>query len=89
MTNEEAIKILEYSICPDDTGKDCGAYTCEECREAHMIGIIALEKQIPKKPLMFDDCDYNYYCCPNCGLKLEIDVKHCNCGQAIDWSEEE
>lgn len=50
----------------------------------------ALEKQIPKKPLK------NYgggYRCPNCQMKhLNPDwvgVKHCDCGQALDWSDEE
>lgn len=48
----------------------------------------ALEKQIPKKPLK------NYgggYRCPNCQMKhLNPDwvgVKHCDCGQALDWSD--
>lgn len=49
----------------------------------------ALEKQIPKKPLK------NYgggYRCPNCQMKhLNPDwvgVKHCDCGQALDWSDD-
>ena len=48
----------------------------------------ALEKQIPKKPLK------NYgggYRCPNCQMKHFnpdwIGVKHCDCGQALDWSD--
>ena len=67
--------------------------TLEECREA-------VEKQIPKKPIMkqyFKDLEDEYLCCPKCGEiltdRLQADNKtfyfHCmNCGQKFDWSDE-
>lgn len=55
---------------------------------AIIMAVKALEKQNPKKPLK------NYgggYRCPNCQMKHFnpdwIGVKHCDCGQALDWSD--
>ena len=57
--------------------------------------IEALEKQIPKKVVV----DKNIYLCPNCGANAETDcgddmldyrLNFCdNCGQKLDWSDEE
>lgn len=61
----------------------------------------ALEKQIPKKPI-YNDYGYNDFdeflpnCakCPNCGSEIPYgtwnyeDSHHCECGQALDWGEE-
>ena len=49
------------------------------------VARIALEKQIPKKPI--DRCMYKE--CPTCG-NVEIGFcKHCpDCGQRLDWSDE-
>lgn len=70
----------------------------EEC------AIYALEKQIPKKPILDSrTCryvDYQEFFCPYCRnriiSRLDGDFiagrkqKHCdNCGQALDWSEAE
>ncbi len=63
----------------------------------------ALEKQIPKKPNMSGySCDkdgnsvyltYDTYDCPNCHTSHEIECEkydHCpDCGQVLDWSEDE
>lgn len=60
-----------------------------------------LEKQIPKKPI-YNDYGYNGFdeflpnCakCPNCGREIPYgtwnyeDSHHCECGQALDWGEE-
>lgn len=54
---------------------------------------VALKKQIPKKPA--DAFDYECcvdWLCPTCGRfhRTEWKTKHCSeCGQAIDWSDEE
>lgn len=55
-------------------------------QESIDIAIKALEKQIPKKPI--DRCMYKE--CPTCG-NVEIEFcKHCpDCGQQLDWSDEE
>ena len=67
--------------------------------EAIDIAINALEKQIPKKPIMkpyFEDMEEEYLCCPTCGEILtdrmpfenEDFYFHCmDCGQAFDWSD--
>lgn len=67
--------------------------------EALKKGLQAIEKQIPKKPIMkqyFDDLDDEYLCCPACGEiltdRIPFDNKdfyfHCmNCGQKFDWSD--
>ena len=63
------------------------------------IVIEALEKQIPKTPNYEGDgywdgeLVYDTWICPKCGKDYEVDYddyKYCpDCGQAIDWSEEE
>lgn len=56
--------------------------TLEECRTA-------LEKQIPKKPDFTEDKEFAL--CPCCnGKGLLNKQKYCdNCGQKLDWSDEE
>ena len=68
--------------------------------EAIQIAIQALEKQIPKKPIMkqyFENLEEEYLCCPTCGEiltdRIPSDNKtfyfHCmNCGQKFDWSDD-
>ena len=60
------------------------AYRPEEVATAK-LAIEALEKQIAKKPIEFDDC-------PECGYCLmwhEKDWVNCpGCGQKIDWGKE-
>ena len=73
--------------------------TVGEQREAVNMAIKALEKQIPKKPIMklyFEDIEEEYLCCQTCGDILSDRILfenkdfyfHClECGQAFDWSE--
>jgi hypothetical protein len=53
--------------------------------------ISALEKQIPKKPLIPWDSMTGTYYCPNCIEGIIFDRKNycCDCGQALDWSDTE
>lgn len=68
---------------------------------AFETAIEALEKQVPKKPIEYED---KYYGCPTCGnvtmVKWEqypdipmskiYGLPYClGCGQVLDWSEEE
>ena len=68
---------------------------------AFETAIEALEKQVPKKPIEYED---KYYGCPTCGnvtmMKWEqypdipmskiYGLPYClGCGQVLDWSEEE
>lgn len=68
-------------------------------RESLDMAIEALEKQVPKAPIMmpyFEDMpDEEYLCCPTCGeiltdrlpFKNESFYFYClNCGQKFDWS---
>lgn len=69
-------------------------------QESIDMAIKALEKQIPKKPT-YDGDGYapdgtfvwDEWICPCCGTRYEVDYDEhdfCqNCGQKIDWSDEE
>ena len=64
--------------------------------EAMEIAINALEKQIPKKPMISYDerVKENWCSCGVCafgfGWKRTIHYKYCpDCGQKLDWSDEE
>lgn len=53
--------------------------------------IEALEKQIPKKPISYDDCEQFVIRC-TCGKCTDTRFFHgyCTwCGQKLDWSDEE
>lgn len=96
MTAEKAIEHLEnIAIFSFQDG-----YT-DEARKALDMAIEALEKQIPKKPIITEDifkCVYKYRC-PECAMYLGSRGKHsiiifekpkyCSCGQKLDWSEDE
>ena len=54
------------------------------------MAINALEKQIPNKPKERDCIGFNTLVCPVCKGALYLYEPYCdNCGQAIDWSDEE
>ena len=93
MTREEAIKdltTLRGSYREDFNG---------ETIEALNMAIEALKRQTPQKPNLEGDgyadgvLVYDTWICPNCEKRYEVDYDeydHCpNCGQAIDWSEQE
>ena len=70
-------------------------------QEAVDFAIQALEKHIPKKPIMkpyYKDMEEEYLCCPTCGEiltdRIPMDNKdfyfHClNCGQKFNWESDE
>lgn len=64
---------------------------CEEsrrcCIEYFETAIEALEKQLPKKPIVTEDKQFAL--CPCCNGKGLLDKQiYCDCcGQRIDWSE--
>ena len=79
--------------CPLEAN-DCG-FGEQLCK----VAVEALEKQIPKKPRKTtEDEEKNYYC-SECKYYLgdEAEIQLCmprpiycpDCGQALDWSEEE
>lgn len=95
MTENEAIELFKERLT---LIKEHCAEEVKDYEEALEIGIQALEKQISKKPVNYDK---HYYKCPCCNEDLEIDndmsfvydeepPKFCiNCGQKLDWSDEE
>ena len=77
MTYEEVLNRLK--ICVDECD-DC--LTCKAMEDSIEIAILALEKQIPKKPYW----EYGGCHCKSCGLDVLSDEHFCPlCGQAIDW----
>lgn len=86
MTPKEAYESLCYEIYEEGH--------CSYMEEELDIAIKALEKQIPKKPLnQSEEYDRTYGNCPCCGemvVDYPDDFRVCsNCGQVIDWGEEE
>lgn len=85
---KEAISHYKYGISHDIFHEPVTSYA--------KVAVEALEKQIPKVPLVWEH-KYYYtpelnddwgYECPCCGNR-EIDYPehHCTCGQALDWGE--
>ena len=93
MTEIEAIKELQENI-----DLPFGVTVSDE---ASRIAIKALERQIPKKPEYEGDgysdgeLVYDYARCPICGHDFEYGIndwgcEYCSdCGQKLDWSDEE
>ena len=101
MTEQEAIYCMK-------AGSERYSHVCEECSlygetgcdhcydDANDVAIKALEKQIPKKPIVTGEfCSYKIYCCPCCREELYEDTEWGNmefayctdCGQKLDWRE--
>ena len=82
MTYEEAIKninVLNVVCCQK------GLYDTK-FESALTLAILALEKQIPKKPYKDNENGvYEKEHCPSCHRSLFPNDHHCECGQAIDW----
>ena len=102
MTEQEAIeKMKNMRLYMQITDENSEHKFPEDYYKANEMAIQALEKQIPKKPIMkqyFEDLEDEYLCCPTCGEiltdRIPADNKtfyfHCmNCGQKFDWSDEE
>lgn len=82
MTYEEAIKNINAlnAVCGQK-----GLYDAE-FENALALAILALEKQIPKKPYKDNENGvYEKEHCPSCHRSLFPNDHHCECGQAIDW----
>ena len=71
-----------------------------EQKEALKVAIQALKKQIPKKPTPIDYEKYmdtvknalflkGAYWCPNCNHVVKCGTYCSDCGQKLDWSDEE
>ena len=83
MTYEEALQLLRES-------KKYWA-RIHPIYKAHDVAIEALEKQIPKKPLLVPDgkSKIHTFKCPTCDQAMYRVRMFCDdCGQALDWSDE-
>lgn len=90
MTESEAVehlKSMRLFMKIEDENNDC-KFT-EDDYKANEMAIQALEKQIPMKPDFTEDKEFAL--CPCCNGKSLLDKqKYCdNCGQKLDWSDEE
>ena len=96
MTYEEAMKILHPNTTFEALAEVeyYGGFNGQKAKikavdEACLLACEALEKQIPKKPIIIEAEDYFVHTlCPNCE-KVELGFTQpcfCDCcGQAIDW----
>ena len=91
MTESEAIeKLKNMRLFMQITDKNSEHKFAEDDYKANEIAIQALEKQIPKKPKERDCIGFDTLVCPECKMALYLYEPYCdNCGQAIDWSDEE
>lgn len=86
---QEAIDIL------DKANRQGGTYGfVQQFEEATKLAYSALEKQIPKKPLIctaegqYRETKLEILQCPNCHKYVSKGKNHCsNCGQKLDWSD--
>lgn len=78
---------------------DMGGASYEQTQKARTLLMELIDKATPNKPMIESDGDWNgepvydTWVCPNCETKYELDYDHhdyCpNCGQHIDWREDE
>ena len=97
MTAQEAIERIKYRI--ETASLIAGKGVDGKAFEDLDMAIETLEKQIPKRPYFEADgywdgqLVYDTWICPYCEKHYEVDYddyEFCpNCGQKLDWSEEE
>lgn len=64
----------EYEFCNGVVCERCGKSVCVHCNPDY-------DK--------LDDCEANIYSCPFCDKKVGYRQKYCDCGQKLDWGDEE
>ena len=97
MTESEAIeklKNMRLYMQIEDKNNDC-KFT-EDDYKANEMAIQALEKQIPKKPIFANNMmtKDKFLMCPCCEFRFPdslvfLKTRCWNCGQKLDWSDEE
>lgn len=83
MEPTEAIKIIEIAVAEVEWNYPMD-YTA-----AFEAAVGALAKQIPRKPSQDSVGLYYFPTCPNCHKELENYDHHCECGQALNWGDED
>lgn len=94
MTYKEAIKVLKWALNRLDGWKyiidSRGTINPLAKVEAFSMAIVALEKQIPKKPYVESAIDDWCFACPACGNQdIHYLEHHCTCGQSLSWEDYE
>ena len=91
MTESEAVeKLKNMRLFMQITDKNSEHKFAEDDYKANEMAIQALEKQIPKKPKERDCIGFDTLVCPVCKGALYLYEPYCdNCGQKLDWSDEE
>ena len=88
--NKEAIINLKVILSEITECEESICYVTDIDAEPLRLAIKALEKRIPKKPIVSDDIT-----CPNCSATLiyclhTSEIDYCDkCGQHLDWSDED
>ena len=90
ITTKEAIEYLSgrYLV----VGSKCNPPEdeCKKHNEVVDMAIRSLEKQVPERFKRFDGRIFTYIKCRTCGNILNYGQNYCeNCGQAIDWGEDD
>lgn len=85
MTDKE--KAIAFLV---ETKLGCKKLRYKQLSNVCDISIKAIEKQLPKKPIP-DNRYFSNSICPSCKATfMDKSTKYCgNCGQALDWSDEE
>ena len=100
MTENEAIKNIKDILDECTESEEAVCYVTDVNAPDLKMAIKALEKQIPKKPTYEGDgyapdgmFIWGEWMCPCCGRRYEVDYDdydYCpDCGQKLDWSNEE
>lgn len=96
MTNNRALEFAKQECAAYKRKIENGYVYYQNIVDYYEIVIDALEKQIPKKPIAREHDELRgeiLFHCPTCDDDFncnEYEDSHCaECGQAIDWSDEE
>lgn len=100
MTEKDVIEYLKNRYLVVGSPLNPPREECERHNAVIVMAIKALEKRVPKQPDLegdgYDDDGeiiFDEWLCPCCETRYEVDYddyKFCpNCGQAIDWSDED
>ena len=83
-----AIQDLKLECANYMADLDCWDEEKTKCKICYIpTALEALEKQIPKKPVMIKDKAETYYICSECEWEVDrFDDNYCSdCGQKLDW----